>query len=84
MEYFFLRMKTGDPIFRTHHDSSVNFRQNSKNAVGNKCGIFSYAWKLDGFFEKWTEPGTANLIRYTNLPPGKYTLYVRAMIYRLV
>ena len=25
------------------------------------------------------EPGAANLIRYTNLPPGKYTLYVRAI-----
>lgn len=31
------------------------------------------------FLRKWTEPGTANLIRYTNLPPGKYTLYVRAI-----
>ena len=41
--------------------------------------LILYSWKLDGFFEKWTEPGTANLIRYTNLPPGKYTLYVRAI-----
>lgn len=28
---------------------------------------------------KWTQPGTINLIRFTNLPPGKYTLRVRAI-----
>lgn len=38
-----------------------------------------YAWKLDGFYNNWTQPGTNNLIRYTNLPPGKYTLHVRAI-----
>ncbi len=32
-----------------------------------------YSWKLEGFYEKWTQPGTINLIRFTNLPPGKYT-----------
>lgn len=38
-----------------------------------------YSWKLEGFYEKWTQPGTINLIRFTNLPPGKYTLRVRAI-----
>lgn len=38
-----------------------------------------YSWKLEGFYEKWTQPGASNLIRFTNLPPGKYTLCVRAV-----
>lgn len=38
-----------------------------------------YSWKLDGFYEKWNRPGTENLIRYMNLDPGKYKLYVRAI-----
>ncbi|MBD3589673.1 two-component regulator propeller domain-containing protein [Bacteroides sp. GM023] len=38
-----------------------------------------YSWKLEGFYEKWTQPGASNLIRFTNLPPGKYTLRVRAV-----
>lgn len=38
-----------------------------------------YSWRLEGFYEKWTQPGTNNLIRFTNLPPGKYTLHVRAV-----
>lgn len=38
-----------------------------------------YSWKLEGFYEKWTQPGANNLIRFTNLPPGRYTLHVRAI-----
>ena len=34
---------------------------------------------MEGFYEKWTQPGTNSLIRFTNLPPGKYTLHVRAI-----
>ena len=29
--------------------------------------------------EKWTQPGANNLIRFTNLPPGRYILHVRAI-----
>lgn len=38
-----------------------------------------YSWKLEGFYEEWSKPGTENTIRYTNLAPGKYTLFVRAV-----
>lgn len=38
-----------------------------------------YSWKLEGFYEEWSKPGTENTIRYTNLAPGKYTLKVRAI-----
>ena len=39
-----------------------------------------YSWKLQGFYDEWTEPSSDNLIRYTNLSPGNYTLKVRAQL----
>lgn len=39
-----------------------------------------YSWKLEGFYEKWTKPSTNNLIRYTNLSPGEYILWVRSIL----
>ena len=26
-----------------------------------------FSWKLDGFYNEWSQPGTSNLIRYTSL-----------------
>ena len=39
-----------------------------------------YTWQLDGFYEGWTTPSQTNLIRYTGLRPGKYTLNVRSVL----
>ena len=66
-----------DVLGLEYNQNTFSFRVSTINY--DSPGNALYAWKLDGFFEKWTEPGTANLIRYTNLPPGKYTLYVRAI-----
>ena len=49
--------------------SSINF-DNPSNLV--------YTWKLEGFYNEWTEPSSYNTIRYTNLSPGKYNLRIRA------
>lgn len=38
-----------------------------------------YSWKLEGFYDGWSSPETGNIIRFTNLSPGKYTLHVRAI-----
>ena len=37
-----------------------------------------YAYKLEGFDEDWVFPGNRNYATYTNLPPGRYRLKVRA------
>ena len=39
-----------------------------------------YSWKLEGFFEEWTQPSETHLIRYTGLVPGNYTLKVRSIL----
>lgn len=51
--------------------SSINF-DNPSNIV--------YSWKLDGFYDQWSPLSRYGQIRYTNLSPGKYTLYVRAIL----
>ena len=51
--------------------SSINY-DNPSNIL--------YSWKLEGFYEHWTQPSTTNLIRYTNLSPGTYTLKVRSIL----
>ncbi len=38
-----------------------------------------YTWKLDGFYNKWRDLSTNNIIRYNNLKPGKYKLQIRAV-----
>lgn len=38
-----------------------------------------YSWKLEGFYDVWSEPSEDNVISFTNLSPGKYTLHVRTI-----
>lgn len=51
--------------------SSINF-DNPSNIM--------YSWKLEGFYDCWSPLSSDNLIRYTNLSPGNYTLRVRAIL----
>ncbi|PAU95561.1 histidine kinase [Aliifodinibius salipaludis] len=37
-----------------------------------------YAYKLEGFDEKWNYIGNRNFVTYTELPPGAYTFRVKA------
>ena len=37
-----------------------------------------YSWRLEGYDDDWSEPGFLRTATYTNLPPGEYTLTVRA------
>ncbi len=37
-----------------------------------------YSWRLDGYDGEWNEPSFQRVATYTNLPPGEYTLRVRA------
>ncbi|MGL5938436.1 MAG: hybrid sensor histidine kinase/response regulator transcription factor [Phocaeicola sp.] len=38
-----------------------------------------YSWKLENFYDKWSEPSTETRIRYMNLKPGHYKLRIRAI-----
>lgn len=38
-----------------------------------------YSWKLEGFYNGWSHPSTDGQIHLTGLPPGRYTLRIRAI-----
>lgn len=38
-----------------------------------------YSWKLDGFYNDWSQPEPDGIIQYTHLPPGEYTLRIRSL-----
>ena len=58
---------------RAYDENTFSFEVSTINY--DSPGNALYSWKLEGFYEKWTQPGANNLIRFTNLPPGKYTLH---------
>ena len=38
-----------------------------------------YSWRLEGFYNQWSQPDANGRIRITNLSPGHYTLRIRAI-----
>ena len=38
-----------------------------------------YSWKIDGYHKEWSRPSQDNRIIVRNLPPGNYTLQIRAI-----
>lgn len=39
----------------------------------------SYAYKLDGWDQDWISAGQSHRVTYSNLPPGRYTFYVKVI-----
>ncbi|MDE6795540.1 MAG: response regulator, partial [Muribaculaceae bacterium] len=65
-----------DELVLTHadHTFSVYFSALSyANPAGN-----SYQYRLEGFDKTWLDAGKENRATYSNLPPGTYTLRVKA------
>ncbi len=48
---------------------SINFRNTSRT---------TYSYMLEGYHDDWVDAGTRRLIQFTNLPPGRYILLVKA------
>ncbi|MGE5364115.1 MAG: two-component regulator propeller domain-containing protein [Bacteroidota bacterium] len=82
---------TPTPVFTrlTVNGNSFEILENGNSFTGNSdleasFGSLSfpdrilYQTKLLGFKDEWSEPGSQNNIVYSNLPPGEYTLLVKA------
>jgi signal transduction histidine kinase len=60
----------------SHRDATVTFEFAALNLVLPHKN--RYAYRLEGFEDHWNEVGGQRFATYTSLPPGSYTLQVRA------
>ncbi len=60
-----------------HHENSFHFSFYGMQPGQNNASL-KYTWKLEGFDAGWSPPSSHNQVSYANLPPGEYTLLVRA------
>ena len=75
----------GSPLTEVLNKTKVlhlNYDQNTFSMKVNTINYENpsnlvYTWKLEGFYDEWTELSSNNTIRYTNLSPGKYNLRIR-------
>lgn len=63
---------------------TLNYEQNifslTVSSINYDCpSDIIYSWRLEGFYNNWSIPSSDNLIRFTNINPGKYTLQIRAI-----
>lgn len=80
--------ETGSPLCKPLNETaSIELKYNQNTFSMNVSSInfdnpsnILYSWKLEGFYDLWSPPSSNNLIRYTNLSPGNYTLKVRAIL----
>ncbi|MCB1181891.1 response regulator [bacterium] len=64
-----------DKIDLTHRDNVISFEFAVLHFASPEKNRFAY--KLEGFEDRWNDVGTRNHATYTNLPPGHYTFRVR-------
>ncbi|MBI2420347.1 MAG: hypothetical protein HYV28_21005, partial [Ignavibacteriales bacterium] len=58
-----------------YSEGSVSFNFASLDFTNPRKNLYSY--KLEGFDQDWSQPGTAPFAHYTNLDPGDYTFFVK-------
>ncbi len=56
--------------------NAVSFSFAAVSFLSERDNVYQY--RLDGFDESWSPFSSNNEVRYTNLPPGAYTIRVRA------
>lgn len=77
----------GSPLTESINDTQKLTLKASQNIFSLKVSCINYdspsdivySWKLEGLYDAWNLPSKDNIIRYTNLSPGTYTLHVRAL-----
>ena len=75
------------PLTKDIDDTKVLRLTHNQNTFSLKVSTINYdfpsnvlySWKLEGFYTAWSPPRTENMIRFTNLKPGKYKLHIRAV-----
>lgn len=88
---FYRMIYPGDedsPLSKNINETNVLKLQYNQNIFSMKVSSINYdypsntlySWKLEGFYDEWSRPeAQENVIRFTNLSPGEYTLHIRAV-----
>lgn len=63
-------------IVLPHHEKVISFEFAALHYAAPKKN--QYAYRLEGFDDDWQEIGNNNVVTFTNLDPGTYTLRVKA------
>lgn len=58
-----------------HNQNTITIRFSSFNFASAST---RYTYKLDGYDQEWSELSVYSFASYKNLPPGKYTLHIKA------
>ncbi|WP_372758073.1 response regulator, partial [Mariniflexile sp.] len=61
------------------NENTISFTFSSLQFSSPQKNLFKY--KLTGIDNNWVENGNKNYVRYTNLPAGEYTFYVKSSNY---
>ncbi|HEX8385736.1 MAG TPA: two-component regulator propeller domain-containing protein, partial [Rubricoccaceae bacterium] len=64
------------PLVLAHDETAVAFEFAALDFTAPDRNLFAY--RLDGLDDEWTKAGSRREATYTNLPPGRYALRVRA------
>ncbi len=90
LEIFYQQMNGGDknsPLTDELDLTSTLYLKHNQNFFSIKVSSINYdapsqvlyTWRLEGFYDHWTQPDDDGRIRITNLSPGEYTLRIRAI-----
>ncbi len=72
----FFDSSMGQPVKMSPTEKTIEFHLSSENFLNPRQN--TYAYRLEGFETDWVSSGTQNVVRYTNLDQGKYTLKIKA------
>jgi hypothetical protein len=84
VEPYIQSMSTMENAVWQTHDTTIQLLSHSANSIKFEFSgpYFSnpvtYAYYLEGYEKEWSEYGNVREATYTNLPPGRYTFYVKA------
>lgn len=75
------------PLKKSINDTEVLRLKYAQNSFSFKVSTINYdspgntlyCWKMEGYYDEWTQPAARAGIRFTNLPSGHYKLHVRAI-----
>ena len=73
--HHFYMEKEGKPLTLTHQDKIIEITLSDLSWDIGSRSIFEY--HLSGFSDQWMEIGQDKVMTFTNLSPGRYTLFVK-------